>query len=256
MKLIEQSFEIIEQTDLFKHIELCGRVAYKSEDKITDTSAEQFVNMLIKRGHTSVLEHGTICLAHTYCNKIFDRYTNNPYSRVTVRDSNIYVITNYRVMYENNWLDDLQYSFNDKLPTLHRTTVRFICSRGISHELVRHRAFSFTQESTRYCNYSNDKFNNELTFIKTPMIENKQNPEYAYFRNTLDLIEETYLHLVTHNWKPEEAREILPNNLKTEVIMTGFLNDWLQFCELRTSPTAHPMMRELIIPLYEELKQY
>ena len=294
MKLIKPNFEIITQNPnndgMLKHIELCGRVCYKSEDKIKDNTAAIFVNGLIKSGHTSVLEHGTVYLKLT--DDLYEptgsyaRYNMNQYSRVNLDKENssklfssiltdghieFYVTTNYRVLVENNWLDDLQYQcepteFHEK-----RVTVKFICDRGISHEFVRHRVFSFSQESTRYCNYSKDKFTNEITFIEPfwlkdiPVKYYTRIPESLYpsercdsaakFLYQLELIEETYFELIEEGWKPEQARNILPNSLKTELMMTGFVTDWKHFFELRCSKAAHPQAQELAIPLEEEFKK-
>lgn len=142
MKLIKQSFEIIQQKDLFKHIELCGRVSYKSENKITENSSKNFVEMIIKNNHTSVLEHGTV---HLECPKKEENYNlrfayiRNPYSfDYTVNDVS-HIVTNYRVLYENQWLQDMKYLSSKPVIINPRITVKFICSRGISHELVRHR---------------------------------------------------------------------------------------------------------------------
>ena len=304
MKLIKPSFEIITQNSnndgMLKHIELCGRVCYKSEDKIKDDTAAIFVNGLIKSGHTSVLEHGTVYLKLT--DDLYEptgsyaRYDMNQYSRVKLDEENsiklfssvltdgnieFYVTTNYRVLVENNWLDDLQYQcepteFHEK-----RVTVKFICDRGVSHELVRHRVFSFSQESTRYCNYSKDKFGNELTFIipswfKTlkeasdeillqtyskEQVEKGMNHYYAidnceneWIISLLDQ-EVVYISLIDNGWTPQQARAILPNSLKTELMMTGFVSDWKHFFELRCSKAAHPQSQELAIPLEEEFKK-
>ena len=304
MKLIKPSFEIITQNSnndgMLKHIELCGRVCYKSEDKIKDDTAAIFVNGLIKSGHTSVLEHGTVYLKLT--DDLYEptgsyaRYDMNQYSRVKLDEENsiklfssvltdgnieFYVTTNYRVLVENNWLDDLQYQcepteFHEK-----RVTVKFICDRGVSHELVRHRVFSFSQESTRYCNYSKDKFGNELTFIipswfKTlkeasdeillqtyskEQVEKGMNHYYAidnceneWIISLLDQ-EVVYISLIDNGWTPQQARAILPNSLKTELMMTGFVSDWKHFFELRCSKAAHPQSQELAIPLEQQFKK-
>ena len=277
MKLIKPSFEIITQNSnndgMLKHIELCGRVCYKSEDKIKDDTAAIFVNGLIKSGHTSVLEHGTVYLyikdkAYNVI-PLYEQYKENKYSKAslpfaTEHNAECYVTTNYRVLVENNWLDDLQYQcepteFHEK-----RVTVKFICDRGISHEFVRHRVFSFSQESTRYCNYSKDKFTNEITFI-IPCWNIKTSGKRFFsssngkssdntFEWSLIQAEESYFRLLEEGWKPEQARNILPNSLKTELMMTGFVTDWKHFFELRCSKAAHPQARELAIPLKEEFE--
>jgi thymidylate synthase (FAD) len=314
MNLIKPSFEIIEQAPgihgVKKQIELAGRTCYKSEDKITDTSCEEFVSRMVNSGHGAMLEHGTVYLRLPHSvlyqiGELTEKYYRNPYSKCrnvleqfdvdsVYCESVCYVTTNYRVLVENGWLDDLQYLCE---PTEHhekRVTVKFICDRGVSHEFVRHRVFSFAQESTRYCNYSKkDKFNEEITFIKPiwleestmspsdwesrKMIESNFDEEgvwyeecYKYegdpriknsswqwnsadwFYHQLKSSETTYLQLLKQGWKPQEARAILPNSLKTELVMTGFVSDWKHFFKLRCHSTAHPQARELAIPLKEE----
>ena len=172
MRLIKPSVEYIKQEPglegLLKHIELCGRVCYKSESAITENSSEKFVNNLIKSGHTSVLEHGSVQLLYTAKESNtnlswYQDYGGNPYSRGFIGygktpDGNFgpiaRVYTNYRVLLNLERMDDIKF-MTDVIPesSYQRFTFRFTCDRGISHELVRHRVFSFTQESTRFCNY-------------------------------------------------------------------------------------------------------
>ena len=146
-----------------------------------------------------------------------------------------------------------------------RYTVKFICDRGISHELVRHRTFSFMQESSRYCNYSLGKFNNELTFIKPCFLDDNKLALYGSYHTVvrdkspesifiagLNNAEMDYIDLIKLGWKPEQARAVLPNAIKTELFMCGFIEDWKKFFLLRTPTNAHPQMRELTIPLQEE----
>ena len=267
MKLIKPSIEIIKQEKydllhVFKFIELAGRTCYKSENKITEDSASEFVDRMIKSGHGAMLEHGTIYLTipvSDISNPIIYKYILNSYSKIFIDFTNSYITTNYRVLIENNWLDDLKYISEPYLFHTKRTTVKFICDRGVSHEFVRHRVFSFAQESTRYCNYSKDKFNNELTFIIPCWIKNlKEGNYYAYceYNNSKNdtskrwfdscmSSEFVYTNLIEEGWKPQEARAILPNSLKTELIMTGFDSDWQNFFELRCAPNAHPQAKEL-----------
>ena len=268
MKLIKHSVEIIKQEEydlnhIFKFIELAGRTCYKSEDKITEDSAKGFVDRMIRSGHGAMLEHGTVYL--TIPNKNFIKnllihyYEKNPYSKVVLTNDNVYITTNYRVIIENNWNDDLEYITAPTEFHIKRTTVKFICDRGVSHEFVRHRVFSFAQESTRYCNYTKDKFNNELTFIIPCWIKDlEENNYYAYCeyhhaesdpcKEWFDVCinaEDVYTELIEKGWKPQEARSVLPNALKTELIMTGFDSDWQHFFELRCAPNAHPQAKEL-----------
>ena len=281
MRLIKPGVEIIKQEEydlnhIFKFIELAGRTCYKSENKITEDSASEFVDRMVKSGHGVMLEHGTIYL--TIPNKNISRslliynYEINPYSKVVNTDDYIYITTNYRVIIENNWNEHLKYITAPSEFHARRTTVKFICDRGISHEFVRHRVFSFAQESTRYCNYSKDKFNNEITYIcpcwldynkvqELTKIANKNNKEIyrmghdeslsmeerglCSFIYDMSNHEHGYLFQIAAGWKPQEARAVLPNALKTELIMTGFNSDWQHFFELRCAPNAHPQAKEL-----------
>ena len=196
MRIIKPYYKIVvplDSSSIIKHIEQCGRVCYKSEDKSTNDSAERFVRSLIQRGHESVLEH---------------------------------------------------YSFS----------VRFVCNRGVSHEIVRHRLASYSQESTRYCNYSNDKFRSEITVIE-PCFLAENSRGYEMWENACKQAEEAYFSLLDWGCTPQEARSVLPNSLKTEVVMTANIREWRHFLKLRTAPEAHPQMRELTVPLLEELQK-
>lgn len=288
MKLIKPSFEIWEQPTglegVYKQIERVGRVCYKSEDKITEDSAKPFVDRMIKSGHGAMLEHGTVYLqffwAGAVCqqcnqtapNKLLDRYAGNKYSIVHYHGNDVYVTTNLRVLVENNWLDDLKYICEPTEYHERRVTVHFVCDRGVSHEFVRHRVMSFAQESTRYCNYSKGKFGNGLTFIQpswitldkeiTPINElcllsgqyDRENPNLRYLASLVDA-NYAYLLLLNKGWKPQEARAVLPNSLKTELVVTGFISDWNHFFDLRargTTGAPHPQAKELAEPLMKE----
>ena len=287
MKLIKPSWKILEQESgidgIYKAIERAGRTCYKSEDKITENSAKPFVDRMVKSGHGAMLEHGTVYLKVVGDERMSEKYQNNPYSRVILRYPkgdipNIhcipthYITTNFRVLIEEGWLNDLKFVCEPTGHHVKRITVRFICDRGVSHEFVRHRVFSFAQESTRYCNYSKDKFGNELTFIEPCWLEDynyESNTYYNGFLVALRAAEANYLNLLkqwedkipdkryktgfrNNPWTPQQARAVLPNALKTELVMTGFINDWKHFFELRCAPNAHPSARELAIPLSEE----
>lgn len=309
MKLIKPSYSIIEQecglNGIYKQIELAGRTCYKSEDKITEDSAKGFVDRMIKSGHSAMLEHGTVYLHMEFDSKeayfndeLALKYHNEPHTKAfRVRDvqtepngkQHAYITTNLRVLVENEWLDDLKYLCEPTKYHMKRYTVKFICDRGVSHEFVRHRVFSFAQESTRYCNYSKDKFGNEITFILPPWLD-ENNPnlyrcvqasddwgeclsEYYYkitdigakdgmyvdthqaFATALFHAEKLYFSLLDNGWKAQEARTVLPNSLKTELVMTGFASDWKHFFDLRyfgTTGAPHPQAYELAKPLYEE----
>lgn len=285
MKLIKPSFEIREQPSglegVYKQIERVGRICYKSEDKITEDSAKSFVDRMIKSGHGAMLEHGTVYLKVFNVienSELIDKYKSNEYS-VVKEGTEVYnchgdrsckcITTNYRVLVENGWLDDLKYickptEFHEK-----RITVHFVCDRGVSHEFVRHRVMSFAQESTRYCNYSKDKFGNELTFIIPCWIKDLEEKSYlahAEYHHTKEDAskqwydvcmnsEFVYEDLIRLGWKPQEARAVLPNSLKTELVVTGFTSDWNHFFDLRargTTGAPHPQAKELAEPLMKE----
>ena len=282
MKLIKPSWQIIEPTgytidDIYKSIELAGRCSHKSEHNIKEGSAKDFVGRMLNMKHLATCEFGTVYL--TIHNTIIDskktliyKYIINPYSKVICCDTNIYITTNYRTLIENNWLDDLKYLCEPTEYHHKRYTVKYICDRAIANEIVRHRKFSFLQESTRYCLYSANKFNNELTFIQPNWAENTINLptqrvyDYLYnetysdetispqdrFLMGLKVAEDMYLKLVNSGWKAEQARNILPLSLKTELYMCGFAEDWEKFFELRCASNSHPQARELAIPLREE----
>lgn len=196
MKVIKPSFEILDNIngkELLKKIEVIGRVCYKSEDRITDDSATQFVSNILKSGHESVVEHEKI-------------------------------------------------------------SVRIICDRGVTHEIVRHRIASYSQESTRYCNYSKDKFGSELTLIK-PLFWDETSEEYKLWYDSMKSIEDAYNKMISMGAKPQEARSILPNSLKTEIVVTMNLREWRHFFKLRTSEKAHPQMREVACAILEEFQK-
>ena len=270
MKLIESKAEYIPQTDLYKHIEICGRTAYKSEDKITENSAKEFVDRLVKSKHGAVLEHGTVYLIIPEREQKRYEYTLlicNPYTKAILHDRDCYITTNYRVIIENDITHMLAYTskpteFHEK-----RYTIKFTTDRGVSHELVRHRKFSFVQESQRYCNYSKDKFGGEITFIKPSFITVDELPSNIdinaspevfkafILKVAFDFSEKAYFNLIKEGCTPQEARAILPNATKTEVLMTGFASDWRFFFDLRyygETGKPHPDMELLAGKAREE----
>lgn len=278
MKLIKQSFEFINQTDfslvgIKKHIERCARVSYKSEDKITDTSYEKFVNMLESRGHDRPLEFGTVYLdiptkdlepGYEYI-KAVGKYALNPWSIKDDLDGHAYISTNYRVIKDNHWESDLQYLCE---PTEHhhaRYTVHMILDRGVMDEFRTHVGLSHLAESTRYCNYSKDKFGNELTFIQPCWLNDEKlklygpyhtvirdkSPESIFIAN-LNNVERDYLDLIKLGWTPQQARSILPLGIKSELISCGFKDAWENFFKRRDAPDAHPMAQEIANPMHKE----
>ena len=197
MKIINPSVQLEDEIDgqaILKKIERIGRTCYKSEQNITEDSAERFVKSIIARGHESVLEHVSI-------------------------------------------------------------SVRVICDRGVTHEIVRHRIASYSQESTRYCNYSNDKFGNELTFIK-PCYWKETDINFIEWKKNMKRIEGEYLWFINNGKAtPQEARSILPNSLKTELVMTTNLREWRHFFKLRCDKAAHPQTREIANMILKEFKE-
>lgn len=289
MKLIKPSYEILDQKPglegIYEQIELAGRTCYASSHKIqykeNDTcndlisiTAKDFVDRMIASKHYAMLEHGTVYLTIRGVSKPFvgpsnfGKYLNNPYSKVVFGEgTTFYITTNYRVLVENGWLNDLKYLCEPTEYHEKRVTVRFTTDRGVSHEFVRHRVFSFAQESTRYCNYSKDKFGNELTFIIPSWMDSNEqsiNTKQGFGLKPgeelfafLGKSERHYFKLLELGWTPQQARQVLPNALKTELVMTGFVSDWQHFFRLRTSIIAetgkpHPDASALAGPLYKE----
>lgn len=262
MKLIKHSFEILDQgiglEGVYKQIERVGRTCYKSEDKIAEGTAKPFVDRMIASKHLAMCEHGTIYLSIPIKlgnQTAMERYLSNPYSKVVIYGDfhQWCVTTNLRVLVENEWMDDLCYLCEPTEYHAKRITVKFTCDRGVSHEFVRHRVFSFAQESTRYCNYSKDKFGNEITYIE-PCWE-MQPDEKELFLLQLEQAQNAYNALISSGWTPQQARAILPNSLKTELVMTGFVDDWSYFFDLRargTTGAPHPQAKELAEPLLTE----
>lgn len=278
MELINPYYEISNQESfdligIYKQIEKTGRVSHKSEDRITETSAKDFVERLISWGHTACLEQGSVYL------KINNDDTEGlmmideiPFEKVNHyliinedNEGNVYISTNVRVIQENNLHDLLKYLCSPTEYHEKRYCVKFVCSRAISHELVRHRKMSFIQESQRYVNYSKNKFKKEIKFIRPLWYDdNKHNIYYESFSEDQWTKEDRfykacmnserdYFQLLDYGLKPQEAREVLTNSTKTEIYVTGFKSDWDKFFDLRCDIAAHPEMRRLCIPLKEEL---
>ena len=280
MKLINQSYKICNQTDfsisgIYKHIEKCTRVAYKSEDKITENSAASFINKLIIMKHLAPMEFGTVhfkiptTLFRTFIEDlIYCNLYNKEWLKYKTVDSYIYFTTNYRhwlelekkVSYIREYFDSEDNEYYPK-----RYTVKLITNRSVSHEVVRHRTMSFIQESQRFCAYNKDKFNNEVTFIKPCWMDNKtveecrsayidiQNttPEKIFVTNSF-IAESDYLQLLKLGYKPQQARVVLPNSTKTELYMCGFKEAWEHFFELRDNKIVDPQMYDLAHPMHQE----
>ena len=283
MKLIKANFNIIEQglgiDGIYKIIEQAGRTCYKSEDKITEVSAKEFVDRMINSGHGAMLEHGTVYLKITYKDIDFTTlcifYGKNKYSVLNHSEDNkiYYITTNYRVLIENNHLNDLKYLCEPTEYHEKRITVKFITDQGILREFTRHRVFSFAVESTRYCNYSKNRFSHEITFIQPNWISDKDvenyHMDFGYFTDqdtnhitavnrfisALKNAEYFYMELIKLGWNPQQARNILPPATKCDMVMTGFVSDWKHFFELRDAASAHPQAQELAHSLHETFIQ-
>lgn len=244
-----------------------------------ESSAKEFVDRMIKSGHHAMLEFGTVYLKckcgynsplSKYKSNKYSKYTNDvAYIDETPNDTSItynhYVVTNYRVLVENNWLDDLKYLCEPTDNHEKRICVRFTCSIGISRELNRHRVDSIAEQSTRYCNFSKDKFGNEITFIIPSWsnlkagnnsdiinqlnIENKAN--YDFIIRLLN-DEAAYFNMINNGMLPQEARDILPLATATVVNHCAFVSDWKHFFDLRDDSHAHPDMQALAKPLHQE----
>lgn len=296
MKLIKPSYEFWEQKEglsgVEAQIERAARVCYASEPK---GEVGELLGKLIKSKHYAMLEHGTVYLMIDCSGRLIDvanKYIQNKYSKVSLHSDRVHycITTNYRVLVENNWLDDLKYLCEPTEYHEKRITVKFTMDRIGSQSFCRHRVFSFAQESTRYCNYSKDKFDNEITFIIPSWVDTskfykhsiiikgsegeliseyyyhltgKEEPHFkpweitpeSNFKVSLEVSEQLYLALINQGWKPEQARQVLPNALKTELVMTGFVSDWKHFFDLRaigTTGKPHPDTEILAKPLMNE----
>ena len=302
MKIINSQAYVLVENDPIKKIEKCGRVCYKSENKITEDSAEKFVANIIKRGHEAVLEHASFIFQVSYNvyedlrEKVMfveNRYPVKMYLRFT--DSDGYVVSgNVRAWrdffrfsgvppYMNDFVESnptlfpefksdfpfnlkggkwsiRQISANELVSTYQRlvhedVSVKFICDRGVTHEIVRHRPASFCQESTRYCNYSNGKFEGEITVIK-PCFFKENSTRYLNWFVACESAETAYNAILEDGGTPQEARDVLPNSLKTELIMTAPLMEWCHFFNLRMSPAAHPQMQEVASYAYDAMNSF
>ena len=299
MKLIKQSFEILEQKDftlkgIKQFIERCGRVCYKSEDRITDTSYEKFVGMLESRDHSRPLEFGTVhlkmpygifnyiaglCISRGFWNSYWIKHNIDFNSHKDFSNKDMYITTNYRYYKALRTLNSLCHidvenflDENDNPLYPKRYTVHMILSRGVMDEFRTHVGLSHLAESTRYCNYSKDKFDNQITFVipNWCSIKPKDNistrdiyfgkdfdeetPEYIWL-NALNCTEITYKNLLKGGLTPQQAREVLPLGIKSELISCGFEDAWENFFYRRCAKDAHPMAREIAIPMQEKFRE-
>ena len=298
MKLIKQSFKFVNQKgftlkDIYKHIEYCARISYKSQDKITDTSYQKFVNMLESRGHDRPLEFGTVHLKMSSSqfdalqmllikNKVYNDYWIK-YNVIDTENGSIcYITTNYRYYLElckydkgvSEYLDPSDSLFYPK-----RYTIHMILDRGVMDEFRTHVGLSHLAESTRYCNYSKDKFSNEVTFIEPCWLnmhdtdegrevtrnwnfdildgcsiiaeESEFDDARDAFLTSLNVAEHCYLELLQKGWTPQQARSVLPLGIKSELISCGFEDAWVNFFYRRDAKDAHSMAREIAKPMHE-----
>ena len=277
MKFQTPIFEIWDQgTDLasiWSHVARCVRVCYQSESsKNPNESDEGFVKRVILRhdppssesNHTAMLEHGTIYLKHevngdfaTYSD--LEKYEHNKYSKYncvikyTPMRKCTYVTTNLRVIIENDWIEDLLYLCSPTCFHENRVTVSFITNIGVSREFNRHRVNSVAEESTRYCNYTKDKFDNCITFA-TPNWD-ISDEAYGVYKDALCKAEDSYNKLIALGWTPQQAREVLPLATKTQLVHTAFVSDWKHFFSLRAegiSGSVHPNAKFIAQPLMTE----
>ncbi len=296
MKIQKPSYEIWEQKPgemgIYQQIERAGRVCYKSENNTTEDSAKPFVGRMIEHEHFAMLEHGTVYL--TCDHNHLPHYATNKFSRLNTTDGKDYITTNLRVLAENKWLDDLQYlSEYQEGKHEQRITVHFTTQIAITREYNRHRANSMAEQSTRYCNYSKNKFDNEISINLPTWVESESDSSDASQEAPfalLDTSKETfttlcqqaskgknsewnklqywlfanlaaefaYMKLVEAGCKPQEARTILPLDTNTELVHTAFVSDWKHFFDLRaigTTGAPHPDAKILAAPLYEEFKK-
>lgn len=283
MKLIDPSYEILEQESglqgIYKQIELAGRTCYKSEDRITEDSANKFVEAMIKNGHTAMLEHGTVYLyiKHNEQNGVdmgdpYDISFDLLFSPYVKRNSNFdthetWYTTNLRWLVEKypEQAENQAYSFSWKDIIEHygceptenhpkRHTVKLTTSLHVYKDLTRHRTMSFAIESTRYCNYSKGKFGSELTFID-PIWKKTNKGAYEQFISALHYAETYYKYLTDAGWQAQQAAEVLPQCIKADVVITGFEDDWDHIFDLRSlgiTGKPHPEVERIITPIMKE----
>ena len=272
---------------IYRQVERAGRVCYKSEDHCTAESARPFVERMIKSDHTAMLEHATVYLLYRdgetasaeqggdATGETWQRYERNKFSKVSTVDGCHYVTTNLRVLAENQWLADLDHLTEPLAHHERRVTVHFTTQIATTREFNRHRANSMAEQSTRYCNYSKDKFGNEISinipeWVRALSVEEPaqidflelakkvtegQADDYENWLFANLAAERAYMNLIAAGRKPQEARAILPLDTNTELIHTAFVSDWKHFFDLRAQGTTgapHPDAKVLALPLYDE----
>lgn len=278
MKIIKPSVEFFgavptDYAGTLAFIEMAGRTCYKSEDKITDSSAEGFVKRLISAGHLAMVEHSNFVVrtlnvnvvgcgaslvekAGKYLSIAYDEeYTYiggnlTAWAQLAARSAyqSKELLAPFHIVYAKmfglhaGWENHWQVCPHDEIPeALHRYSVKFICDRGVSHELVRHRPCSFAQESTRYVNYGGK----DMEFIEPVEFGGWSPGSQQKFVNACGRSEELYKAMLYGGLKPQQARAVLPNALKTEIVVTADAAEWAHIKKLRTHPSAHPDMVRL-----------
>ena len=253
MKIVDPNVEIIQETNPLKRIELCGRVCYKSEDKITEDSARTFVEKLLRRGHTSVLEHARVMIPESgFRSLIPGSIPMGVASRISERGCHMTSnVRDYLVLFPGTEAGQI----GCLIPADDYMTVRFTCDRAIANELVRHRVFSFSQESTRYVNYEKQgvEFIRPLPFgwaetsgDRSELPDSLADPRFQAWFLGCEQAESSYKHLIREGCPPQEARLVLPLSTKTELIMTGTYSQWEEMLKLRLDRVSHPQMRYLV----------
>ena len=288
MKIQKPQYEIWLQKPgelgIYQQIERAGRVCYKSESNTTEDSAKPFVGRMIEHEHFAMLEHGTVYL--TCEHNALPHYATNKFSHVNTLEGEDYITTNLRVLAENKWLDDLKYRTDyEKGKHELRITVHFTTQIAITREYNRHRANSMAEQSTRYCNYTKDKFGSEISVNLPTWVQDKANydaseePQKEHFVELCEDVannetedwtildswlfanqaaEFAYMKLIEAGCKPQEARVVLPLDCNTELVHTAFVTDWKHFFDLRATGTTgapHPDAKILAEPLMEEFKE-
>ncbi len=288
MIVVKPSFEEIDSEDLYRKVERCGRVCYKSENLITEESAKIFVKKILNNHHGAVLEH--FSFAFKVDEKLYKALEREHYPFITLSNIsfplvsfNLRTIVDHYQKEKNNVTLAPFYGYlekrypdifcssqgdrseevyclsKDELMNLKaeerdkhlKVTIKVITDRGISHELVRHRLCSFAQESTRYCNYAKDKFSSQITVV-CPISINDDEKKYALFEKAMQEAEKSYFDLLEASQSPQVARSVLPTALKTELVMTATVEEWRLIFDLRTAAAAHPDCRYLM----EMVKEY
>jgi thymidylate synthase (FAD) len=302
MIVVDPSYEIqddLDQVSLVVRLEACGRICYKSEEKISESSALPFVKKIAEHGHNSVMEMAVVTLRLACSSQqITDFLECQPKFLFVDRVDNGLLVTgsirafrelylsipeialvqamvdflgaSHSYLFEGVWqpqkrqgvgaigvekitLEQVEQLAPDLLLRHRFLGVKFIVNRAVTHEIVRHRPCSFLQESQRYCRYSQDKFGNQVTFIR-PLFFAPDSGEYTLWQQAMEVTESLYLKLLETS-TPQAARTVLPNSCKTEIIVYCNLAEWKHLLKLRTSPAAEPSMREVMIPLEVEIQK-